>query len=120
MDYFCADTPPPEINFGQEGNDNPGSEQFETVSDEDYFEACLASADLRELGLPHVSAAIGWRACRAANHLFDEFRNARSAADLGGPEAAARFKVASSRLLHVTRGALTGFPGWKEAMEEQE
>ena len=120
MDFICIDAPPPEIYFELAENDDPGSEYFEVVKDEDYCDAREASADLREIGLRRVSPAMGWRAWRSAREAFEAYREARSAADVGGPEAAQALKAAGSRLLEAAAAALMGFPGWDEAMEEHE
>jgi len=117
MDFFCVDAPPPEITFELAQNDDSSSELFETVSDESHSDDSEACLDLRELGLMRVTPAMAGRAWRSAKLMFEAYRDARAAADVGGAKADEAFEAARARLLQAACAALTGFPGWEEVLE---
>jgi hypothetical protein len=97
LGIHCDNAPPPASSKSTEGRE-PAPSDPDTVSEEDYFDACLASSDLCELGLAIVRPWVGGQVYRAHRHLFRDYRAARSAVDFGQPQSAARLHQASSRL----------------------
>ena len=104
------------LNF--DPNDDRDEADETAASDEDYFEACLARSDLQELGLRDISAWASWRVHRAAPQLLEEYRAARSAADLDRPQAGERLKAAAFRLYETALATLEDFPGWTAPKEK--
>jgi len=111
MDNGSADIPR-DVDFEWARDDNLDEGASETFPDGDRHEACVAGLDLQEIGLHGLNAWAVWRVLRVARPLFDEYRAARSAVDMGRPGADKRLEVARSGLYAAALGALEGFPGW--------
>jgi hypothetical protein len=107
----CCDDGPPLASFDSTIGHEPDLSGEDTVSDEDYLDACLASSDLRELGLTVVSPWAGAQVHRAHARLFRDYRAARSAVDFGRPQSAIRLQEASSRLREEATKVIANFPG---------